>query len=227
MDTYVVDPRKVRDISSQLLDAQGRLKVVPSGVYAQTTPDERALFGVRHAFYGFLTVELVAYLKGVIAGRSAIEIGAGHGGLATALGITATDNCQQDNPDIRAYYEAMGQPTIRYGANVGKLDALKAITQYRPSVVVASWVTHRYDPRRHAAGGNQDGVTEEDIVKNCETYVLIGNERVHANKSLWALPHEKITPPWLYSRARNGSADFIAIWQGGRGHLPVSSNFGC
>jgi hypothetical protein len=208
-----IDPSKVRDISPLLLDSAGRLKVVPAAVLAGTTRDERTLFGVRHAFYGFLTQELVDFLSQTIAGRSAIEIGAGHGGLAAALGIPATDNHQQDTPEISAYYRALKQPTVRYGGNVEKLDAAKAVAKYKPAVVVASWVTHRYDPSRQEAGGNQDGVTEEAIIDACDTYVLIGNERVHATKSTWTRPHEILRPSWLYSRAGNGSPDFIAIWK--------------
>lgn len=212
MHSIVIDPQQVRDISNFVLDSQGRIKVVPASVYASTTKEERAMFGVRHACYGFLTVELIDFLKDYIGGRSAIEIGSGHGRLADALGIPATDSHQQTTPEVRAYYDALRQPTVRYGANVEKLDAMQAIAKHRPSVVVASWVTHRYDPNRHEAGGNQDGVTEEDVISACDAYVLIGNERVHAGKSIWSLPHEKHTPSWLYSRAVNGSADFIAIW---------------
>ncbi len=216
LHTVVLDPSRIRDISPLLLDEQGQLKVVPASVLAQTTREERALFGVRHAYYGFLTEELVAFLREFIGERTAIEIGAGHGGLARALGIPATDNRQQERDDIRAHYEMLRQPTIRYGHNVESLDAEQAVRRYQPQVVVASWVTHRYDPRRHGAGGNQDGVQEEDIIANCDAYVFIGNERVHAGKSIWALPHARQTPPWLYSRAGNGSPDFIAIWERAR-----------
>lgn len=213
MHHATIDPNKIRDIAPLLLDEQGRLKVVDASVLAQTTREERALFGVRHAYYGLLTTELVEHVQSLIAGRSALEIGAGHGGLARALGIVATDNHQQSWPEIRAHYEMLRQPTIRYGENVLELDAAQAVAQFRPQVVVASWVTHRYDPRRHGAGGNQDGVCEEDIIRQCEMYIFIGNEQVHTHKSIWALPHEKIFPSWLYSRAVNGSRDFIAVWQ--------------
>ncbi len=54
---------------------------------------------------------------------------------------------------------------------------------------------------------------EAAILRNCEEYIFIGNEQVHRYKPILSLPHEKITPPWLYSRALNGSPDFIAIWR--------------
>lgn len=151
-------------------------------------------------------------LKQVIAGRPTIEIGSGNGVLANALGIQATDNRQQEDGSVRDYYAALQQPTISYGPAVEKVDAAAAVAKYRPSVVVASWVTHRYDPSRHQAGGNEDGVLEESVIEQCDAYVFIGNERVHAGKSIWSIPHEKVTPPWLYSRAWNESQDFIAVW---------------
>lgn len=214
MLTTVLDPRSIRDISGLLLDEQGRLKVVPASVLAQTTREERALFGVRHGLYSFPTLELVEHVRTLIGGRKAIEIGAGYGVLAAALGIPATDNRQQEQPDIAAYYAALRQPTVPYGPNVERLDSRQALAKYRPQVVVGCWVTHRYDPRRHEAGGNQDGVVEEEVIDSCEAYVFIGNEKVHAGKSIWSRPHEKMTAPWVYSRAANGSPDFIAVWPG-------------
>lgn len=202
----------IRDIAPLLLDEKQRLKPVPASLLAQTTVLERASFGVRHGVYGLLTDELILWLQRFISGRSAIEIGAGHGRLAATLGIPATDNRQQEDPPLRAYYALLGQAVVRYGENVEKLAAEEAVKKYSPSVVVASWVTHRFDPSREASGGNAEGVREEFIVANCDAYVFIGNKQVHANKSIWSLKHDLITPPWLYSRAHNGSPDFIAVW---------------
>lgn len=216
MNLYVIDPAAVRDLSGLLLDEQGCLRVVPAQVLEHTTAQERMAFGVRHGLYSFPTEELCAFLRERIGSRTAIEIGAGHGVLARALAIPATDNRQQEDPVIKAHYAALRQPTVPYGEHVEKLDALAAVKKYRPQVVVACWVTHRFDPRRPDAGGNGSGVDEAAVIDSCEEYIFIGNERVHATKPIWALPHEKLTPPWLYSRALNGSADFIAIWR--RGH---------
>ena len=151
-------------------------------------------------------------MKERIGDRTALEIGAGSGVLAEALGIRGTDNWQQEDPAIKAIYARIQQPTVPYHPSVEKLTAAQAVARYRPQVVVACWVTHRYDPARHAAGGNQDGVDEESIIANCDEYIFIGNPQVHAGKSIWSLPHEKLQPSWLYSRAANGSKDFIAIW---------------
>lgn len=213
MQTYAIDPSKIRDISNAMLDDTGQLKVVPADVLAGTTREERMLFGVRQGLYSFPTTELLDFVRERLQGRSALEIGAGHGTMAKALGIRATDNHQQDDPKIKAYYRALGQPTVPYGAHVENLDAISAVKKHKPQVVLACWVTHRYNPERHELGGNESGVDEAEIIANCDEYIFIGNERVHKDKPIWALPHEKVTPPWLYSRAGNGSPDFIAIWR--------------
>lgn len=212
MQTFVIDPSQINDISQHMLDDAGDLRVVPAHVLQGTSKEERMLFGVRRGLYSFPTVELCDFLKNRIQGRSALEIGAGHGALAKSLGIRASDNHQQNDPQIKAYYDALGQTTVPYGAHVENLDAMDAVRKHQPEVVIACWVTHRFDPARPGLGGNAMGVDEAKIIDSCDEYIFIGNERVHKDKPIWALPHEKITPPWLYSRAGNGSADFIGIW---------------
>lgn len=94
------------------------------------------------------------------------------------------------------------------------MDAKEAVAFHKPAVVVASWVTHRYDHRRHWAGGNEVGVNESDLLNRVENYIFVGNEQVHRNKQIWDLPHEKFYLPFLYSRAHNGTRDFLAVWEG-------------
>jgi hypothetical protein len=208
----IIDTRSVRDLAPDVLVEPGRPRILPASYYQNTTVAERAVLGTRHGLYGLPTEELVAWLREQIDGRTALEIGAGHGALADALAIRATDNWQQSDPAVVAYYAAIQQPVVRYGKSVEKLDAAAAVAKYRPQVVVASWVTHKYLPERHTAGGNEAGVDEEALIAACEAYILIGNTRVHAGKSIWALPHRIIKPDWVFSRAHNGSPDFIAVW---------------
>jgi hypothetical protein len=210
------DARGVRDLAPLALDEAGRLRLLPASFWASTTVAERAVFGNRHALYSFPTTELVAWLQDFIGPRSAMEIGAGNGVLAEALGIPAVDNRMQEWPHIAAVYAASGQPTIGYGPAVQQMDALVAVKKTRPSVVIACWVTHKYDPKRHQAGGNMYGVVEEQLLPHCQHYVLVGNEQVHRDKSLWDRPHEIHYPDWLYSRAHNGSRNFIAVWRGAK-----------
>lgn len=209
-----LDPAQIRDISPLVLDDRGRLKVMPSQFWATTTPSERTLFGHQHGVYGFPTTELVDHLKRRIAGRTAIEIGAGHGVLADALGIPGTDSRQQARGKYKKVYAAAGQNAVTYGRNIIPRDAAEAVRRYEPQVVIASWVTHRYEPARHYAGGNEVGVDEEDVLAHCDEYIHIGNDQVHEHKKIWNLPHYKDYPDFVYSRASNGSRDFLAIWPG-------------
>ena len=118
----------------------------------------------------------------------------------------------QELPHYKTKYKRLQQPTVQYGDNVERLDASVAVKRYRPDVVIGAWVTHRYNPKRHDAGGNEMGIVEEGIIKTCDAYIVIGNEGVHRDKSIWSLPHTIEYPPWLYSRSYNGSRDFIATW---------------
>lgn len=204
-----------RDLSDDIMRG-GTPLIVPAAYYAQTTPIERAMLGNSNGLYCLPTLELIQWLQARIAGRSAIEIGAGNGVIAHALGIIATDSKMQDDPKVAAVYESMGQPTVRYGAHVKRLEAKDAIAQYKPQVVIASWVTHLYKRDRHEHGGNMYGVNEEALLARCEEYIFIGNTEVHKGKSIWNLPHEIFYPEWLYSRTVNGSPNFIAVFPGTR-----------
>jgi len=56
------------------------------------------------------------------------------------------------------------------------------------------------------------GIDEEAITDSCETYILVGNNEVHKHKSTWSRLHTKTEPDCVFSRATNGSADFVTIW---------------
>ncbi len=211
----VAAPSAVRSIAADVLGDDGRLRVLPAEYWASTTVGERAYFGHLYGIYSFPTMELVEHLQAIIAGRPAIEIGAGHGVLAEVLGIPATDSFQQEQEPYRSYYDRIGQPRVRYGPNVVRCEAASAVRRYRPKVVIACWVTELYDPRRHEVGGNEAGVDEADVIRHCDEYVLVGNERVHSRKAIMSRPHDIEYPPFVYSRAANGTRDFIAIWRRG------------
>jgi len=108
MDTYLADPASIRDISPLLLGRDGRLSVVPASILAQPSAQERLLFGVRHGLYSFPTEELCEFLRNRIKGKVAIEVGAGHGTLAKALNIPATDSRVQEEAAVKAHYQQIG-----------------------------------------------------------------------------------------------------------------------
>lgn len=215
-DTYSVDTTRIRDISSEVLDFTGRLRILPATYWAGVTVEERALFCHRHGIYNVPTVELVERLRTLIDGRSAIEIAAGTGALAAALDIPATDSRVQETEPIRSIIALQGQPPVPYGSNVECYDAYQAIRAYRPQVVIGCWATQKYDDRFPQLSSSAVGIDEHDIINRSETYILVGNERVHQDKQIWKRPHTIEYPPYVYSRAQNGTRNFIAVWPGGR-----------
>lgn len=208
--------RGLREIAPDVLDQDGNLKVMPASYYAGTQREQRSIFGVTHAAYCLPTTELIDWVRNRIGDRRAVEIGSGNGVLARALGIEGSDNWMQTWPEIALHYQEMQQPVIKYGDNVRKMDAITFARLKKPQVIVAAWVTQIYDLANPGAGGNPYGVREQELLKYCEEYIFIGNRKVHGNKPIWRLPHEVIEPPWLYSRAINGSPEFIACWKGSR-----------
>lgn len=213
--TRFINTAGLRDLAPDVLDENGRIRILPAAFWAETTRDERGMFGTRHGYYSFPTVELVDYLRQLIGDSKAIEIGAGNGVLAEALGITATDNRMQEWPKYRGLYNVLGQAPVPYGPNIVDCNASRAVRIYKPDIVIGCWVTHKYDRRRHWAGGNEVGVDEEEVLAGCRTYVIVGNDTVHNGKKIWDRPHERHDLPFLYSRAINGT-DFLAIWPGDR-----------
>lgn len=96
-------------------------------------------------------------------------------------------------PKYRRILGITKQPPVRYGPNVQRFAADAAVRHFRPEVVIAAWVTHRYDPKRHHAGGNEIGVDEIDILAHCQHYILIGNTHVHRHKEIWRRPTRSST----------------------------------
>jgi hypothetical protein len=196
-----------------LLDAAGRMTMVPAAELDVVPENSLRLWCHVHARYGLATTETVDWLRRFIDGRRAIEIGAGAGDLCHRLCILGTDNKCQEWLHVQAFYAAMHQPTIKYPADVKEMDALKAIETYRPEVVIASWVTHWIDPELPPppGGGSMYGVKEDKIVASGVVYVMMGNLDTHAHKPILKLPHREVTLPFLRSR---GQADRnrIFIW---------------
>ncbi len=210
----LLDPTKIRDLSPDVLGVDGRMQVLPAAYWAMTTTEERALFGNRRGLYLFPTLELVARLQEIIGGRTAIEIGAGNGVLAEALGIVATDSCEQRKSPIRELYALNRWTRVPYGPNVVEMHASRAVRTYKPQVVLGCWVTHKMDLKQEHRGGKPNGIDEPDILRHCEHYVLVGNESVHAQKCIWDRPHTIEYPDYVYSRATNGTREFIAVFKG-------------
>lgn len=199
-----------------LLDANGQLKLLPAAAYNAIPRNTLRLWCHQYARYDLPTVELIAWLRERLVGQNAIEIGSGSGDLAYHLGIPATDNRMQEWPEIKFHYIMTGQPVIQYPDFVQKLDALDAIAQYQPDVVVASWVTQWINPNLPPpeTGGNAWGIKEDEILATGCTYILIGNQKMHGDKKIMAEPHEEFALPFLRSRATYPALDRVWVWNG-------------
>ncbi len=200
-----------------LLDDRGQLQLLPAAAYDAISHEALMVWCNRNARYGLPTVELVAWLKERIAGRSAIEIGSGAGDLAYHLGIPGTDSKIQKRPAVRAWYESMGQPVIRYPKFVQNLDAFEAIEEYKPEVVVASWVTHWVDPNKPLPLGEVGcmfGIKEDLLLATGVTYIMVGNLDVHRQKPIFSLPHKEYNLPFVRSRATFPNLNRVWVWEG-------------
>lgn len=211
MIAAIIPTEGLTDISNELLLPNGKLKLLSSEKYREYKWTDFRHFCHQHARYGIPTVELVDYIKNIIGHRSAIEIGSGHGDLGYHLNIPMTDSKQQEMPEIKASYAAMGQPTIKYPDDVEKLEALEAVYKYKPKVVVASWITP-YSKHETTFGSNPFGIREDKILSLVETLVIVGNIDIHWDKPIRKQEHITHHAPWIVSRAKNPEKNCIFIW---------------
>jgi len=205
-------------IALRLLDNNGNLKILPAAFYVQLDPIELRVFCHIFARYGLPTIELVEFLKQYIGDKSAIEIGAGCGDLGKALGIPMTDNFCQDWPEIKALYETAQQPVIQYGQDVIRMEALDAVKHYKPDIVIGQWVTSWVDPNLPPppGGGSMYGIKEDLLLKECKSYIVIGNRNVHGHKPILKThSHTEIQNRGgaIRSRANDQNENVVYIWE--------------
>jgi hypothetical protein len=184
----LLDPRGVA--LPELLDSDGKFILRPAAYFDGLEPNALTIWCLKHARYGVPTRELVDWLAERIAGRKAIEIGAGAGDLCHHLGVPGTDSYLQDKPELRLYYAAFGQRTVSYAPWVERLDAAEAIATHRPQVVIGSWITQLWKSPADTKASVY-GVDEEAILDAGLTYITIGNRRVHDDKRILRRPHQE------------------------------------
>lgn len=198
-------------IYNEVLDNNNRVKLMPAEEWRKYKWDDFRLFCHEFSRYGIPTIEVINFLKEKINGRRTLEIGAGAGDLGYHLGIKMTDSKQQERPEVIAAYKAMRQPLIKYPKDVERREATDAVYKYKPEVVVASWIT-TYAPHEMPYGSNPYGVREFDILRLCETFILIGNRDTHGDKPIMEIEHEEYLLSGLVSRAHNQDNNRIWIW---------------
>jgi hypothetical protein len=179
MNYFISSHRDISELEELTGASAGMICPIPAETVAKFDFATLRLFLHKWALYTMPTTELIEYLAGKIAGKSAIEIGAGLGVIGRALGVPLTDNKMQEWPDIRATYEAMGQPTIKYPPDIIELDAIAAVEQYKPDIAIGSYITHKWDDRTKS--GNWWGVDPLKLIQMVPEYLMVGNLNTHRN----------------------------------------------
>jgi len=132
-----------------------KLQVLPYSYFKDLEYNHVKQFCVENGIYCLPTIELLNFIKEEIGEEErVIEIGAGHGAIARELGIKATDSKLQNRVDIKELYIKGKQPIVRYGDNIEMWDGEKAVCRFKPNIVIAAWVTHKYNPKQHVKEGN-------------------------------------------------------------------------
>lgn len=211
MITRIIPEGSYSDISHEVLRDDGKLKLLPSSEWKKYKWDDFRAFCHSYARYGIPTLEQNIFLCEILDGRKSLEIGAGAGDLGFHLNIPMTDSKQQEWPEIRAAYDAMMQPVIKYPDDVERIEALDAVKKYKPQVVIGNWIT-TYAPHEMPYGSNPYGIKENLILDLVETFILIGNIDTHGDKPIMKIAHEEIYEEWLVSRGKNQENNRIWIW---------------
>lgn len=207
---------KTKDISDELLDENGYIKLFSSSYYEKFSWSEIRLFCHNYAKYCLVTKELIDTLKIFIDGKKTIELGSGCGDLGHHLKIPMTDNKIQEEDEVKKIYKSMCQPIIKYPKEVEKLEALEALDKYKPEVAISAWTTTFGNPTIEKYGCNERGFKEFEILKKVKTYILIGSEEIHGDKPIIkTVDHKKITHPGLLSRTKDKLLNRIWIFDNG------------
>lgn len=200
-------------LDKRILDQNtGRVALRSATEWATSfTPNELRIWCVKRARYCIPTLELIEWLKTRIGDRIAVEIGAGMGDLGFHLGIPMSDSYQQVEDKLTVtQMTAMGQEPTRPPNDVRREDAENVVRRCKPQVVVGAWITQKWDG---GGDGNYLGPREDYILERCNTYIMIGNKKIHSGKRILKLPHEELEFPWLISRAADPSLNRIWIWE--------------
>lgn len=123
--------------------------------------------------YCFYSKQLIARLKKLIDGRTCLEIAAGDGTLSRFL--------QDAGVDILATDNHSWTKSITFNENVVKQDAVQALRERRPKVVICSW----------PPAGN---AFEKEVFRttSVQLYIVIGS-RHHFGTGDWATYEEQAT----------------------------------
>jgi hypothetical protein len=203
----------VSHLDSFFLNTDGTLKAVDDLALHQLDSTERRVWAHNNSVYQFVSKEMIAWLKGFIGGRTAIEICAGNGAIGRHLGIPATDNGYYLTAKGIGYCQSRGERPVRPAEDVINMEAIEAVEFERPRVVIGAFVPPQY---KHMYGTSSSGVSwgvdEEQLLRTVETYILLGNVESHMDRRIFRNPHKEYTPPWQVTRCENQSLNRMWIW---------------
>jgi hypothetical protein len=118
-----------------------------------------------------------------------------------------------ETDEIKVIYAMMRQPVTVYPNDIQKFDAISAVEKFKPKTVIGCWITHKYREEEHEREGNMYGVDEELMLQKINTYIMIGNEKVHSKKKILQLEHSEYKFPWLFSRSLEQTKNTIYVWE--------------
>jgi len=215
MKGYIL-PNENVDYLDDLFLVNGLLQVLPASVLAAIPQLHLSIWGNKRGVYCFPSTELIEWLREQVAGRSAIEICSGTGVIGRALGITSTDSYIQTTPEMIAYYALYNQKPIFPPQDVHKFEANEAVDNFKPAVVLGSYITQKYLPGDEDAvpkiGSSFYGVDELALLPKVETYIAIGNKTSHGDKRIRKFPHTTHQFPWLFTRSVKPEENEISVW---------------
>ena len=194
------------------LDEQGIIKLQPADFYKTIDNADLRVWCICRAIYQLPTVELVEWLKANFNLDKAIEIGAGNNYLYHHLGIKGIDNHSEQIPAVKLVHEILNQPSTNPPPSVEKIDAIAAIKKYQPETVITSWMTIKGEDTEEVDGGHRYAPDEDEILDTGVSYVFIGNEHNHGDRSVMNKPHKTYYFDWLVSRGYYPEQNYICVW---------------
>lgn len=204
------NPVDTTSIKKAIMDKK-EMRILPYSEWMKFSRDEIRMLLHQTATYVAPTEELIDYLDNLIGQEKTIEVGAGNGFIGRELNIPMTDSHQQQDPKVKAYYEFMKQPVIKYPADVMKMDAATAVRRFKPHTVIGCYITHKW--REDTQDGNDKGIDMYDTFNHCQRLVMVGNLYTHRNNPLMQVHHQEIELPGLLTRSVDDSTNRIFIWQ--------------
>lgn len=216
--TNYIPKQDITELEKLMIMEDGSIRPILFRETARFTQEQISTFCVLYGLYQFPTIELILWLRNEIGDLSeAIEIGAGNGCIGRSVGVRMYDSKVQEEPEMRAHYQSLGQPIITYGKDVIKMDGLAAIIATRPKVVLGCWITGK--KKGGVRISDVVGVEEERMFKHGVTkYIHVGNLNTHLTKPIMQKANglgvnvTTVYQPWLVTRSLNYDRNIIHVF---------------